>query len=123
MAADQLPPFDITTAVASAPAVAGNRPTPGDGDNREWIGRIEELKGDGGINADDESTLIRHVSEQRESLEQALARIMPEYKQRLADDGKDSADRWLGEKARALGEEHGRESRRVVDGLDASQSP
>lgn len=91
--------------------------------DREWIGRIEALQADGGINADDEAALIRHVGEQRESLEQALNRVLPEYQRRLTAEGKERADQWLGETARALGEAQGRESRQIVDGLDASQSP
>ena len=109
--------------MASRVELAADRGTPGSSDDREWIGRIESLKTDGDIDASDEAALIRHVGDQRETLEQALASVVPEYQRRVAKDGKESADRWLGETARAMGEAQGRESRRVVDGLDASQIP
>lgn len=104
-------------------AMAADQMPAGDGGHREWIGRIEALKADGGINAGDEASVIRHIAEQREALDQTLARIMPEYQRRLTADGRESAERWLGDTARSLGEAQGRESRRLVDSLDASQSP
>lgn len=109
--------------IASSVEATADRRDSGSGEDRDWIGRIESLKTDGNIGASDEAALIRHVGDQRESLQQALASVVPEYQRRLADDGKDSADRWLAETARSMGEAHGRESRRVVDGLDASQTP
>lgn len=123
MAADQLPHYAPTTLAASRLDAAADRPLPDVASDREWISRFEELKADGHVGADDEASLIRHVGQQRESLEQSLARVVPEYQRRVEADGKDSADRWLAETAREIGEAQGRETRRVVDGLDASQSP
>lgn len=103
------------------PDEAGNGHANGAGGDRAWIGRIEQLRRDGCLDAGDEATLVRGLGEQRETLQQALARVVPEYRQRVVDEGADSADRWLAETARALGEADGRQSRRLVDGLDANR--
>jgi hypothetical protein len=41
-----------------------------------------------------------------------MAQVRPEYERRLRRDGKASADRWLSQTARALGEQHGRAAHR-----------
>lgn len=78
---------------------------------------IEQLRQNDLIDADDENELVRHVDQQRQSIEDALAKIGPEYQRRLAADGQASADRWLAQAARELGERDGASSRRMIDQL------
>ena len=85
--------------------------------NRGWVEDVERLHQEGLIDDDDQNTLIRHVEEHRRSLQEELALIVPEYKDRIARDGQPSADEWLTAKARELGERDGASTRRVVDSL------
>lgn len=82
----------------------------------DGLGRMQQ---EGMIDGDDENTLIRHLDEHRQSMEDALKQIVPEYESRVAKDGQASADEWLAATARALGEADGAQSRRVVDSLSA----
>lgn len=47
-----------------------------------------------------------------QSHEQARAAIAPEYKRRVRVDGQASADRWLAQAARALGQRDGQQARK-----------
>jgi len=85
--------------------------------NRGWVEDVERLHQEGLIDGDDQNTLIRHVEEHRRSLQEELALIVPEYKDRIARDGQPSADEWLAARARELGERDGASTRRVVDSL------
>lgn len=85
--------------------------------NRGWVEDVERLHQEGLIDGDDQNTLIRHVEEHRRSLQEELASIVPEYKDRIARDGQPRADEWLAAKARELGERDGASTRRVVDSL------
>ena len=49
---------------------------------------------------------------QTQSLDRELAWITPEYKRRVRTDGQASADRWLAQTARALGQRNGQQSRK-----------
>jgi hypothetical protein len=82
-----------------------------------WMDGLEHMQREGVIDADDQNTLIRHLDAHRESMAEALARIVPEYESRVARDGQASADEWLASVARTLGEQDGAQSRRVVDSL------
>ena len=89
--------------------------------NRGWVENVERLHQEGVIDGDDQNTLIRHVEEHRRSLQEELALIVPEYKERIVRDGQPSADQWLAAKARELGERDGQDTRRVVDSLSTVQ--
>src|SRR3546814_6907273 len=79
------------------------------------------LHQEGLIDGDDQNTLIRHVEDQRRSLQEELALIVPEYKERIARSGLDGANEWLAARARELGERDGQQARRVVDSLSTVQ--
>ena len=85
--------------------------------NRGWVEDVDRLHQEGLIDGDDQNTLIRHVEEHRHSLQEELALLVPEYRDRLARDGQPGADEWLAAKARELGERDGQKTRRVVDSL------
>ncbi len=82
-----------------------------------WMDGLDQMHREGMLDADDQNTLIRHLDGHRQSMEEALKQIVPEYESRVARDGQASADEWLAATARALGERDGAESRRVVDSL------
>ncbi|MFC3716073.1 hypothetical protein ACFONC_07910 [Luteimonas soli] len=90
--------------------------------NRGWVEDVERLHQEGLIDGDDQNTLIRHVEDQRRSLQEELALIVPEYKERITRDGQSSADEWLAAKARELGERDGDKTRRVVDSLSTVEN-
>lgn len=90
--------------------------------NRGWVEDVERLHQEGLIDGDDQNTLIRHVEEHRRSLQEELALIVPEYKDRIARDGQPSADEWLAARARELGERDGASTRRVVDSLSTVEN-
>src|SRR3546814_19633742 len=75
------------------------------------------LHQEGLIDGDDQNTLIRHVEDQRRSLQEELALIVPEYKERIARSGVAGANEWLATRARELGERDGQQARRVVASL------
>lgn len=94
----------------------------GDADDRGWIARVEELKDQGMIGEDEEATLIRHLAERRAGLEESMSALVPEYRQRLADDGQPAADEWVAAKARELGEADARATRELLDGMGIALS-
>lgn len=86
--------------------------------NREQLQRmLEQLRADGTISQDEESTLIRHYAELQQEFDEQAAQMEPEYERRCEEDGKDAADRWLAEAARELGRRHGEATRRLTDQL------
>lgn len=91
-------------------------------DRREWVEGLDRMRREGMIDADDENTLIRHMDEHHRTLQAELERIKPEYEARIARDGQASADQWLAEAARALGEQAGARSRRVLDSLSVARN-
>lgn len=80
-----------------------------------WLQQIEQLRAEGGINADDEAALIRQLNACRAAIEEELAKAVPEYRRRVAEDGQASADAWLASVARELGEREGAGMRRIFD--------
>ncbi len=91
-------------------------------DDRDWISRIEALREQGAIGEEEESALIRHLAERRANLEAAMAALVPEYRQRLADDGKPAADEWAAAQARGLGEADARATRELLEGMGVALS-
>src|SRR3546814_3090245 len=77
--------------------------------NRGWVEDVDRLHQEGLIDGDDQNTLIRHVEDQRRSLQEELALIVPEYKERIARNGLDGANEWLAARARELGERDGQQ--------------
>ncbi|WP_149195353.1 hypothetical protein [Luteimonas suaedae] len=80
-----------------------------------WMERIEQLRAEGVINADDEAALIRHVNDHQRLIEEELFAIAPEYQRRLAGDGRQAADEWLAETARELGQREGEKMQRIFE--------
>lgn len=80
-----------------------------------WLQQIEQLRSEGSINADDEAALIRQLNACQATIEEELAKVAPEYRRRVADDGQASADAWLAGVARELGEREGAGMRRIFD--------
>jgi len=91
-------------------------------DDRDWISRIEALREQGAIGEEEESTLIRHITERRANLEAAMAALVPEYRQRLTDEGRPAADEWVAAQARGLGEADARATRELLDGMGIALS-
>ncbi|MDH5822020.1 hypothetical protein QFW77_03295 [Luteimonas sp. RD2P54] len=80
-----------------------------------WLEQIEQMRSEGLINADDEAALIRQLNDCQAAIEEALARIAPEYQRRVGEDGKESADAWLAATAREIGEREGAGMRRIFE--------
>ncbi|NYZ62107.1 hypothetical protein [Luteimonas deserti] len=86
-----------------------------------WIDGLAQLREQGAITTDDENTLIRHMDERLDAVQEALAALVPEYERRVAEEGQDAADAWIGDQARAMGEREGEDARRMVDSLTSVQ--
>lgn len=84
-----------------------------------WIEGLAQLREQGAIDVDDENTLIRHMDERLDAVQQELKGLVPEYERRAESDGREAADAWLGERARDVGEREGADARRMVDSLSA----
>jgi len=82
-----------------------------------WIEGLAQLREQGALDADDENTLIRHMDERLEAVQQELKALVPEYERRVDADGREAADAWLGAQARDVGEREGADARRMVDSL------
>ncbi|MCD9029467.1 hypothetical protein LDO26_14830 [Luteimonas sp. BDR2-5] len=87
-----------------------------------WIDGLAQLREQGAITADDETTLIRHMDERLDAVQQELTALVPEYQRRVEADGQEAADAWIGERAREMGEREGADARRMVDSLAAVQA-
>ncbi|WP_101926145.1 MULTISPECIES: hypothetical protein [Luteimonas] len=86
-----------------------------------WIDGLAQLREQGAIGADDENALIRHMDERLDAVQQALQALVPEYERRVEADGRETADRWVAEQAREMGEREGADARRLVDSLSTVQ--
>lgn len=82
-----------------------------------WIEGLAQLREQGVLDADDENTLIRHMDERLEAVQQELKALVPEYERRVDADGREAADAWLAAQARDVGEREGADARRMVDSL------
>ncbi len=82
-----------------------------------WIDGLAQLREQGAITADDETTLIRHMDERLDAVQQELTALVPEYQRRVETDGQEAADAWIGERAREMGEREGTDAKRMVDSL------
>lgn len=82
-----------------------------------WIEGLAQLREQGALTADDETTLIRHMDQRLEDVQKELTALVPEYKRRVDSDGQEAADAWIGEQAREMGEREGADARRMVDSL------
>lgn len=83
---------------------------------------LDQLKAEGVLGEADQGALIRHLDDQRSTLEVQIAEITAEYNRRVQTEGAPAAAEWLATAARALGEQQGAESRRAVDQLDVSRN-
>jgi hypothetical protein len=83
---------------------------------------LDQLKSEGVLGEADQGALIRHLDDQRETLEARIADITTEYNRRVQAEGASAAAEWLATAARALGEQQGAASRRAVDQLDVSRN-
>ncbi|WP_426702959.1 hypothetical protein ACPPVV_08175 [Rhodanobacter sp. Col0626] len=86
-------------------------------DRQGWIELVGQWRTDAQLNDADEGALIRHYDEREQELAAAVAEIATEYKQRLQDDGKVSANLWLADAAAALGRRDGETTRRLFESI------
>jgi uncharacterized membrane protein YukC len=84
-----------------------------------WVEGLAQLREQGALSADDETTLIRHMDERLADVQKELTALVPEYNRRVAADGQDAADAWIGEQAREMGEREGADARRMVESLSS----
>jgi len=84
-----------------------------------WIEGLAQLREQGAITVDDESTLIRHMDERLDAVQQELTSLVPEYNERVASEGQEAADAWIGQRAREMGEREGADARRMVESLSS----
>lgn len=82
-----------------------------------WVDMVSSWGREAQLSGSEESVLVRHYDEWKEQLAQAMEGIAEEYKQRLADDGKSSADTWLAEAAAELGRRDGEATRRLFESI------
>ena len=82
-----------------------------------WVEGLAQLREQGAISADDETSLIRHMDERLDAVQEELKALVPEYERRVETDGRDIADAWLGEQAREMGKREGADARRLVDSI------
>lgn len=78
---------------------------------------VEQWRTDAQLSDADEGALVRHYDEREQELAAAMSEIATEYKQRLQDDGKASANTWLAEAAAALGRRDGETTRRLFESI------
>ena len=91
-------------------------------DRRVYLASLAELRANDLLSVDDETALIRHYEDQKASIEAAFAEFLPEYQRRIREDGEASANAWMAETARELGQREGESARKAVDGLAASRA-
>ncbi|VXB17695.1 conserved hypothetical protein [Luteimonas sp. 9C] len=84
-----------------------------------WIEGLAQLREQGAITVDDETTLIRHMDERLDAVQQELTGLVPEYNERVESDGQEAADVWIGQRAREMGEREGADARRMVESLSS----
>ncbi len=82
-----------------------------------WIEGLAQLREQGALDADDETTLIRHMDERLDAVEQELKALVPAYERMVEAEGRPAADAWIGAQAREIGEREGEDARRMVDSL------
>jgi patatin-like phospholipase/acyl hydrolase len=82
-----------------------------------WLQTVGAWRKDAQLADADESALIRHYDDRQQELATAMESIAAEYKQRLDDDGKASADIWLAEAAADLGRRDGESTRRLFESI------
>lgn len=88
----------------------------------DLIEGVAKLRQEGIIDADDEGAMIRFLDEQKSALVEELRnRVNPEYDQRLATDGKQSADDWFAQEAQSMGRRQKAETERFVATLNATR--
>lgn len=97
---------------------------PGDAaaQRRQWIDALDELVTNGILDAEDQSTLIRHYDAHRQAIDEEFSRIVPEYQRRVAGDGQALADEWLAQTAREIGQRDGEGTRRLVEQLNVMRN-
>lgn len=74
---------------------------------RGWLDMLGQWRREALIDEADETMLTRHYDDRTRDLEDAMARIGPEYDRRLREDGRESANAWLVEQATELGRADG----------------
>ncbi|MFL6588492.1 MAG: hypothetical protein ACJ8GV_16620 [Luteimonas sp.] len=84
-----------------------------------WIEGLAQLREQGAITVDDETTLIRHMDERLDAVQQELTGLVPEYNERVESEGQEAADAWIGQRAREMGEREGADARRMVESLSS----
>lgn len=82
--------------------------------SNDFDASLESAREEGLIDAGDENAIVRGLADRQAAVEAWLAKITPEYKERVERDGQAPADEWLADSARALGQQHGAETRQLL---------
>lgn len=83
----------------------------------ELVERLADLRLQGILDTDEEARLLQQFDDMLRDMNEEKARLEPEYKRRLEDDGEDAANQWLREAATELGRRHGEATRSLTNQL------
>lgn len=75
---------------------------------------LQRMREDGQLDDAGEAALHRHFEERSQRLQQEMASLVEQFRQRSARDGDGIATQWLVDAVEALGRRDGEESRRVL---------
>lgn len=83
----------------------------------ELVERLTDLRLQGVIDSHEEERLLEQFDGMLRDVNEEKAKIEPEYKRRVQEDGLDKANEWLREAASELGRRHGEATRAITDQL------
>lgn len=96
-----------------------NRDASAESPSERWRQSLDQLREAQVIDDADENALIRHYNERAQNLKEELDQLTPEYLSRVEQDGEASANEWLAETAKAMGERDAAETRELISRLSA----
>lgn len=83
----------------------------------ELVARLADLRMQGVIEGHEEERLLGQFDGMVRDMDAEKARVEPEYRRRIQEDGLDKANDWLREMATELGRRHGEATRAITDQL------
>lgn len=83
----------------------------------ELVERLADLRTQGILDTAEESRLLQQFDDMQRDVDEEKARLEPEYRQKIEDDGLEAANTWLREVAADLGRRHGEATRAITDQL------